>query len=118
MGMTPSRRTMESLKLADMALDNRLYVVRCNLCRRTSHFLARDLVRVYGAERPAMGVFTKCSRCGKSQYLQVSTRLPDLDDDGALVIRRPTAEWKWVDEVFVDEDRLPASARELWRRKR
>lgn len=121
MSMTPSVNKVASLTLNDMAIDNRIYVVRCNLCRRTSHFLARDLVKVYGAGHSAHGVFSVCSKCGKSDYLHVSTRLPGAEDEGLLMVRRPKLvriEWKWSDSVYVDEDRPPATAREFWARQK
>lgn len=103
MSMTPSRRRWESLTLADMAVDHRLYVVRCNLCRRTAHFLATDLVQVYGAEHSAHDVFQTCARCGKSRWLAVTTRLPTYADVGRLVVRRPSRRWSWRDERYERE---------------
>lgn len=100
MSMTPSRRRWESLTLADVAVDNRIYIVRCNLCRRTVHFLATDLALVYGAEHSAHGIFETCSLCRRSRWLHVTTRLPSHLDVGRLVVRRPSRRWRWRDERY------------------
>jgi hypothetical protein len=98
--MTPSRQVVESLTLQDLAIDGRLLVVRCNLCRRTTYFLASDLVTYYGPKKLLSSLFQRCSTCGKSDYMHVGHRFPDLDDDGALTIRRPKHVWQWRDEVY------------------
>lgn len=107
MGMTPSRRQIESLTIADLAVDNRLLVVRCNLCRRTTYFLASDLATYYGEKKRVADLFHRCSKCGKSEYMHVSHRFPDLDDDGALTIRRPRQVWQWTDEIYWSDGKPP-----------
>lgn len=107
MSMTPSRRVVESLTINDLAVDGRLLVVRCNLCRRTTYFLASDLVGYYGGKELVSGLFHRCSKCGKSEWISVSHRLPDLDDDGALTIRRPEQIWRWKDETYWSEGKPP-----------
>ncbi len=108
MSMTPSRRVVESLTLDDLAVDGRLVVVRCNLCRRTTYFLASDLVRYYGGSTLFASLFSRCSKCGKSEYMSVSHRFPDLDDDGALTIRRPRQVWQWRDEIYWQDGKPPS----------
>ena len=105
--MTPSRRVVESLTLKDLAVDGRLVVVRCNLCRRTTYFLASDLATYFGDGKPFVSLFNRCSKCGKSEYMHVGHRLPDLDDDGALTIRRPEQVWQWRDEVYWRDGKPP-----------
>lgn len=107
MSMTPSRRAVESLTINDLAVDGRLLVVRCNLCRRTTYFLASDLANYYGGKTLLGSMFHRCSKCGKSEYLGVSHRLPDLDDDGALTIRRPRQIWQWRDELYWQDGKPP-----------
>lgn len=107
MSMTPSRRVVESLTVDDLAVDGRLLVVRCNLCRRTTYFLASDLVAYYGGQHLVGSLFHRCSRCGKSEWMAVNHRLPDLDDDGALTIRRPRQVWQWRDETYWSEGKPP-----------
>lgn len=121
MGMTPSRRTIEKITLGDLAVDNRVMVVKCNLCRRTSHFLTRDLVQVYGENRKMHDVFDRCSQCGRSNFLVVGTRLPGPEDEGTLKVRRPTlvrVQWSWREETYQDPNRRPRTAREFVTRSR
>lgn len=107
MSMTPSRNQIESLTIADIAVDGKLFVVRCNFCRRTSYFLASDLADYYGPATLIMGLFPRCSRCGKHEFMHVSHRFPDFDDDGALTIRRPRQVWQWTDEVYWKDGKPP-----------
>lgn len=110
MSMTPSRRQVESLTIADIAIDGRIFVVRCNFCRRTTYFLASDLADYYGPKTPIHSLFNRCSKCGKSEYMSVSFRFPDLDDDGALTIRRPRQVWQWRDEIYWQDGKPPGKA--------
>ena len=89
MSMTPSRRQLERVTLADLAADNRMLVVRCNLCRRQRAFLATDLVTAYDPATPAYGMLQWCSACGKGDWVKVTIRLPGPDDVGRLLVRRP-----------------------------
>lgn len=100
MSMTPSRRVVESLTIGDLAVDGRLVVVRCNYCRRTTYFLAKDLVTYFGGQKLISSLFPRCSTCGKSEFMHVGHRFPDLDDDGALTVRRPKQVWQWTDEIY------------------
>lgn len=76
--------------LGEAARAGMLIVVRCNLCRRTVHYLAADLVEV-GAppKRPARSWAGACRQCGKSDYLRVDLRAPHPGDVGQLIVRRP-----------------------------
>lgn len=111
MSMTPSRRVVESLTIDDIAIDGRLFVVRCNLCRRTTYFLASDLAAYYGGKTLISSLFNTCSMCGKSEYMHVGHRLSDLDDDGTLTIRRPRQIWQWRDETFWQDGKPPTKQR-------
>ena len=111
MSMTPSRRQVESLTIADIAIDGRIFVVRCNLCRRTTYFLASDLALYYGEKTLIHDLFHRCSRCGKFEYMHVSYRAPDFDDDGALTIRRPRQIWQWTDEIYWRDGKPPSRKR-------
>lgn len=107
MGMTPSRAKLDSLTIADIAVDGRIFVVRCNLCRRTTYFLASDLATYYGDKTKINTLFQRCSKCGKHEYMHVSNRLPHFDDDGALTIRRPRQIWQWTDEIYWQDGKPP-----------
>ena len=96
MSMTPSRRTLEKVTLADIAVDSRHVVVKCNLCRRTRAYLATDLVKVYPPTTPAYGMFSWCGRCGRGDYVVMSIRF--LAPDERVMLRRPVV--KWVDELW------------------
>jgi NAD-dependent SIR2 family protein deacetylase len=107
MSMTPSRRVVESLTIADIAIDGRLFVVRCNYCRRTTYFLASDLAKFYGEKKLVKDLFNRCSKCGQFEFMHVSHRFPDFDDDGALTIRRPRQIWQWKDEIYWKDGKPP-----------
>lgn len=110
MSMTPSRAALERVTLADLAADNRIFVVRCHLCRKTEHYLATDMVNVMGAGRRAVHVFQTCPHCGKSEYLRVETRLPLDSDKGKLRLRRPVSyriSWSWADAIYEPGPPLP-----------
>lgn len=89
MSQSPSRYQIERVTLATIAADNRIFVCRCSLCRKTDNYMATDLLAVYGADRPAWNLFTRCSHCGKPDYFSVKTRFPTDDDVGHLRIMRP-----------------------------
>lgn len=105
MGMTPSRRQIEAVTLADLAADGRMFVVRCGLCHRQRAFLAVDLLTVYAPSTPAYGMLKWCAACGKGDWVRVTIRLPGPDDVGRLLIRKPAGVrtvqlWKdvWYDQ--------------------
>lgn len=110
MSMTPSRRTLEKVTLGDLAADGRLVVVHCNLCRKTEHYLAVDLVQVMGAGQSAYGAFDRCPHCGNGKWLRIQFRLASYLDEGKLRIRRPVAKrrWVWRDAIYrkVDAERV------------
>jgi len=89
MSMTPSRRALDRVTLADVARDDRLFIVRCNLCRRQMAYRARDLTLVYDPMTPAYGMLQWCGKCERGDYVRVEIRLPTVDDVGHLRIRRP-----------------------------
>jgi hypothetical protein len=87
--------------LADAASAGGLLVVRCNHCQRTVHYLAADLVPIVGGEGYARNPPFPCSKCGKTDYVQVTLRSPEAGDWGHLIVRRPeevvvTQKWKSV----------------------
>jgi hypothetical protein len=68
MSMNPSRRVVESLRLSDLAVDNRIITVRCILCRAADHYLAKDLQAVRGDVLYST-VGGACRRCGKREWI-------------------------------------------------
>ena len=88
MGQNPSSNHFRRYKLRDAAKDGRLVVYRCINCRRTSYFLASDLVSVFGGDFDAHTPPFECSKCGRME-ISVGFRIPTAGDVGHLVIRRP-----------------------------
>lgn len=103
--MNPSRRQLARLSIADMAVDDRIYVVRCNLCRKTDYYLATDLEALYGGEAPAFCLFVRCRRCRKAEWLHVTTVLPLVLDTSKLTVRRPAGHRRWQDAPHPDATR-------------
>jgi len=75
--------------MCDAAKNGQLIKLRCNLCRRNVHFLAVDLVDIVGANFPALAVPFPCSKCQKSDYIDVRVYTPLQADYGRLAVRRP-----------------------------
>jgi hypothetical protein len=74
--------------LADAAKQGQLVVLRCNHCRRTTYFLASDLVVFVGPDHPAHVPPMACSRCRKTDYVNVDLLSPRPGDYGRLDVRR------------------------------
>jgi len=103
MSMTPSRLQVLSYKLKHAAADGRLIVYGCNHCRRSTTFLATDLLTVWNPEMSVHVPPGGCSRCGKAGYMWVRLRLPEPGDVGHLKLRRPAGIREvqlWKDEWF------------------
>ncbi len=103
MSMSPSRHAIESVTLRDVAADNRLFIVRCVLCRRQEAYMATDLMQVYDPATPAYGMLQWCGNCGTADWVRVTIRLPMHDDVGHLRIRRPAGvrvEQLWEDAWY------------------
>ena len=76
-------------RLRDAARDGQIVTVRCNLCRHTVNFLARDLVKILDPDRPAFAPPFPCSKCRSTEFLDVRTLTPSPADYGNLSVRRP-----------------------------
>ena len=75
--------------LRQAADDGQLVIVRCGLCRRTTHFLATDLVTMFDPNRSAYEPAFGCSNCKRDDYISVKLRMPATGDYGDLLVRRP-----------------------------
>lgn len=109
MGHNPPSDRKKWARLKDWASDGRCIRVRCNLCRRTLHFYAADLVTVYDPEMIAHEWRPPCSKCRKSDYVHVRSFSPGPDDVGRIMMRRPAGVRKtqlWKHEWY---DRAPQS---------
>jgi hypothetical protein len=103
MSMTPSRRTIDAMTLDGAAIDGRLLVVRCSLCRTSDTYMAADLIDVFGGSAHPYRVFSRCRHCGKPEWVRYYLRLPNHDDVGHLRVRRPAGVLKtqlWEDQWF------------------
>ncbi|NMA97543.1 MAG: hypothetical protein GX970_05425 [Phyllobacteriaceae bacterium] len=91
-------------RLGQAAKVGQLVVARCILCKRSQHYLASDLVTVYGADTYIEDVFGgACPHCGSGYFWSVRTRYPTNDDVGHLKIRRPAGVRTiqlWKDEYY------------------
>jgi len=75
--------------MCDAAKNGQLIQLRCNLCHRNVNFLASDLVGIVGANFPALAVPFPCSKCQKSDYIDVRIYTPLQADYGRMSVRRP-----------------------------
>jgi hypothetical protein len=88
-------------RLKDGAAIGQLVTVRCSLCRRAATYLAADLATLLDPVRDASEPPFTCSKCGRTDYLRVTLRLPEAGDWGSLPVRRPgpvkvTQTWRTV----------------------
>lgn len=100
--------------LGNAARDGMLLVVKCNCCRRTTHYLATDLIELLGQDRAALDAPFECSRCGTREYMRVSLRSPEGGDYGHLLVRRPAGVvliQKWRTVKLGDEAKAPPRSR-------
>lgn len=87
--MGARRRSSEYYTLAQAAERGQLIKVRCGCCRRTAHYLAKDLAELLGGHRPALAVPFPCSKCQTDDYMRVDYITPSPGDVGCIEVRRP-----------------------------
>lgn len=77
--------------LGDAANDKTILVVRCTTCRRTGHYLAIDLVKVFPdkADHPFRYPLFPCGNCKSAEFIRIELRFPTPGDHGNLTVRRP-----------------------------
>jgi hypothetical protein len=93
----PKSRHAPQLMLADAARAGMLVKLWCSLCRRTTYYLAADLLAVYG-DQPFFDFRLPCSRDKTCEFVHIDYRWPQPGDVGHLPIRRPgrvVARRKW-----------------------
>lgn len=103
MSMTPSRRQIEAYKLRHAADEGRLIIYRCAYCRRSTAFLASDVVSLWDPEMSVLIAPGGCGSCKKIGYMSVEVRSPGSDDVGHLLLRRPNGVRTvqlWKDEWY------------------
>lgn len=97
----PSANPFRARRMIDAAGDHMLITLRCNLCRRTFHFWAEDLVKVVGADHLAHQAPFPCGRCKSWEYIDVRCWVPAADALNGLTVRRPVRQivrWVWRNE--------------------
>lgn len=103
MGFNPPSNRSKWARLSDWAADGRCIRVRCNLCRRTLHFFASDLITIYHPSTLAHTWRPACSHCGRADYVAVRSFFPGPDDVGKIMMRRPAGHRKiqlWKNELY------------------
>ena len=97
----PSGNPFRNRRLAEAASDRMLLTLRCNLCRRVTHFWAADLVPVIGEQHQIHVPPWPCSRCRTAEYINVTWCIPSGAMLDGLTVRRPVRKierWIWRDE--------------------
>ena len=89
MSMTPSRNQKLAYRLRQAAEEGRLIICRCAYCRRSTAFLARDVLTIWNPETSVLIPPGSCGACHKAGYMSVTVRMPGQQDIGHLLVRRP-----------------------------
>lgn len=87
--------------MREAAHDGMLITMRCNACRRVTHFWAADLVQVLGDDHQVHIPPWPCSRCRTREYIDMSWTVATADRLNGLTVRRPVSKverWIWRDE--------------------
>lgn len=62
--------------LADAAKDGQLLLVRCNMCKRSHHFLAADLLAFLNPKHPLHRPSFPCLYCRSTEYVSMKVHMP------------------------------------------
>lgn len=92
--------------LRDAARHNQLVLLRCNLCKRGSTFLATDLVKVVDTNHPIHIPPLACSQCGQVEFVAIRIENISYKDRGRLVIRKLVGSkqvWLWQNKVLEEK---------------
>jgi hypothetical protein len=89
MSMTPSRNTVLAYKLHHAAEQGKLIIYRCAFCKRSTAFVATDVVTIWNPDASILIAPDSCGACKKAGYMSVTVRPPGHDDVGHLIVRRP-----------------------------
>lgn len=96
----PSANPFKNRRMRDAAQDGMLITIRCNGCRRMTHFWAADLYQVLGDHQLHVPPWP-CSRCRSTEGIDVTWSIPGADKLNGLTVRRPVRKiekWLWRDE--------------------
>lgn len=92
---------MQDRNLSEAAAAGMIMTVKCDMCRRTVHFWASDLVQILGAHHPLSKPPWLCSKCKTADYMHVRCKVWSTNSLQGLIIRRPVRKvtrWIWRDE--------------------
>ncbi|TYC65629.1 hypothetical protein FMN63_24920 [Stappia sp. BW2] len=87
--MTVTRFLSQHYLLREAAKDGVVLQVTCQCCWKRANYLATDLARLLGGDRPVVWPPFDCSGCGNDRYVKVKVHHPEPGDYGSMRIRRP-----------------------------
>jgi hypothetical protein len=93
--------TMLERKLSEAAAAGMILTIKCDLCRRSVHFWAADLVKILGPHYPLSKPPWLCSQCRTADYLHVRYKVWTFDELRNVTVRRPVkkiTKWVWRNE--------------------
>lgn len=76
------------LKLIEAVQMNLLFKVRCSTCRKTTYFVAADLVTVRNLVMPISTLPFVCRECRSAEWVNFDTYMPRPEDIGRLRVQR------------------------------
>lgn len=98
----PSPEPSRNLRMAEAARLNMLITLHCNVCGRTTCFLATDLLRVLGPQHEVHRAPFDCGRCKTTDYIRVEWEMLTASRlASGLTLRRPVKQitkWIWRNE--------------------
>ncbi|KFL31497.1 hypothetical protein JP75_08145 [Devosia riboflavina] len=103
MPKTPSTGFAHQAFLYAVANAGMLVRCECKACKRVRHYLASDLVHVFGGRAVVGELWGRCPKCGTTFRWIEQERYPTSDDVGHTLIRRPNGFryiMQWVDEHY------------------
>lgn len=87
--MTVTRFLSQHYLLREAAKDGVVLQVTCQCCWKRANYLATDLARLLGGDRPVVWPPFDCSGCRNDRYVKVKVHHPEPGDYGSMRIRRP-----------------------------
>lgn len=94
---------MRTRRLSEAAAAGMTLTLHCQLCRRTVHYWAADLVQILGPQHPIGRAPWPCAHCKTSNFLNVRCRVLSVSEMRGLTVRRPVRQvvrWVWRDEAM------------------
>lgn len=92
---------MRTRRLSDAAAAGMILSLHCDLCQRTVHYWAADLVKILGPDHPIGRPPWPCAKCKTSDFLNVRCQVMSTSEMQGLTVRRPVRQvvtWIWRNE--------------------